>query len=206
MDSRWHQLHDVALRQHGHFTTGQAEDVGLTRPALHYQLKNGFLTRPERGVYRFTTYPPSEHEREAILMLWSRLNEGVAFSHETALNHFELGDAFPSKYHLTVPTSFRVKPPTDVVLHKAKLTANDVHEETILHYTTPERTILDLLRDYYPLDQLQAAYEDSLARGLIRRGALVPGSRQVKSYLELLPKIRQPELLHRLAAVTEGAE
>src|SRR5690625_2770036 len=87
MDPRWRQLQELAIRQHGHFTTSQAEAAGLTRPAIHYQLREGRLERPERGVYRFTAYPPTDHEREAVLMLWSRLDPAVAFSHESALRH-----------------------------------------------------------------------------------------------------------------------
>ena len=102
MDSRWQQLQELATRQHGHFTTSQAEAVGLTRPAIHYQLREGRLDRPERGVYRFTAYPPTDHEREAVLMLWSRLDPAVAFSHETALRHFDLSDAFPDKLSLFI--------------------------------------------------------------------------------------------------------
>lgn len=184
MDSRWRHLQDLAIRQHGHFTTRQAEDAGLTRPALHYRLAQGFIERPERGIYRFVAYPPSEHEREAVLMLWTHLEAGTAFSHETSLRHFELGDAFPSKYHLSVPRGFRRRPPADVTLHESHLSSEDVHREDLLRYTTPARTILDLLRDDHPMEQLQHAYAQAVSRGLIRRRALEPDSRTVKAYVE----------------------
>lgn len=184
MDSRWRHLQELAPRQHGHFTTRQAEDAGLTRPALHYRLAQGFIERPERGIYRFAAYPPSEHEREAVLMLWTQLEAGTAFSHETSLRHFDLGDAFPSKYHLSVPKGFRRRPPADVTLHESHLSDEDVHREDVLRYTTPTRTILDLLRDEYPMEQLQHAYAQAVRRGLIRRRSLEPTSRIVKAYLE----------------------
>lgn len=95
MAARWQRLQDLAIRQRGHFTTAQAEAQALTRAALHYQLREGRLTRPERRVYRFTAYPSTANEREAVIMLWSRLDPVIALSHETALKHFELGDAFP---------------------------------------------------------------------------------------------------------------
>lgn len=205
MDSRWQQLQELATRQHGHFTTSQAEAVGLTRPAVHYQFRAGRLERPERGVYRFTAYPPTDHEREAVLMLWSRLDPAVALSHETALRHFELGDAFPEKLHLTVPPSFRMRPLPDVTLHKAELAPNDVHVEGILRFTDPTRTLLDLAHDGYPLEQLHLAYEQALSSGLIRRRALAPDSERLAAYLELIPRTRHPELKRRLAWTTEGA-
>lgn len=204
MDSRWQQLQELATRQHGHFTTSQAEAAGLTRPAIHYQLREGRVVRPERGVYRFTAYPPTDHEREAVLMLWSRLDPAVAFSHETALRHFDLGDAFPDKLHLTVPPTFRMRPLQDVTLHKAQLAPNDVHTEGILRFTDPTRTLLDLARDGYSLEQLQLAYEQALSRGLIRRRALAPGSERLAAYLELIPRTRHPELKQRLAWTTES--
>lgn len=202
------------MRQHGHFTTWQAEDAGLTRPALHYRLAQGFIERPERGIYRFAAYPPSEHEREAVLMLWTQLATGTAFSHETSLRHFELGDAFPNKYHLSVPKGFRRRPPADVTLHEAHLSSEDVHREDVLRYTTPTRTILDLLRDDHPMEQLQHAYAQAVHRGLIRRRALEPDSRIVKAYLAHVPNAhaahtsrheQNDAFLRRLARLAEAS-
>lgn len=204
MDSRWQQLQDLAIRQHGHFTTSQAEAVGLTRPALHYQLQKGRITRPERGVYRFTAYPPTDNEREAVLMLWRRQDPAVAFSHETALKHFELGDAFPDKYHLTVPGTFRLRPLQDVILHRGALKAEEVHEEGILRFTDPARTLLDLARDGYPLEQLHLVYEQAVSRGLIRRRSLEPESERLAAYLDNLPHTHRTELMRRLAWSIEG--
>jgi predicted transcriptional regulator of viral defense system len=214
MGVRWRKLQDLAMRQHGYFTTRQAEDAGLTRPALHYQFKQGFVTRPQRGIYRFAAYPPTELEREAVLMLWSRLESAVAFSHETALRHFNLSDVFPSKYHLTVPPGFRMRPPTDVILHKSVLTEGHVHQEDVLRFTTPARTILDLVRDDYPMEQIQLAYEQGVERGLIRRRELSPNSQLVQTYLEQALDLdrskgnrseRYTKFLHRLAWLTEGS-
>lgn len=214
MDSRWRHLQDLAIRQHGHFTTQQAEQAGLTRPALQYRLSQGFIERPERGIYRFVAYPPSEHEREAVLMLWTHLEPRAAFSHETSLRHFELGDAFPSKYHLSVPKGFRRRPPADVTLHEADLSNEDVHREGVLRYTTPTRTILDLLRDDHPMEQLQHAYAQAVRRGLIRRRALDPNSRIVRAYLRqdlhadtahASRHDHDPAFLSRLAELTEAS-
>jgi predicted transcriptional regulator of viral defense system len=205
VEPRWRQLHDLANRQHGQFTTRQAQDVGLTRPAVHYQLKAGLIARTERGVYRFTTFPSSAYEREATLILWSRLERGGALSHETTLSHFDLGDVFPTKYHLTVPKGFRRTPPLDVVLHRAALGPEDVHDEGILRYTTPARTILDLMGVDYPIEHLQLAVRQAVSRGLVRRRALRATSRTVRSLFEPLSPARRAELLERLEWLTEAA-
>lgn len=150
MGSCWKRLQDLAIRQHGHFTIGQAEAVGLTRPAVHYQFNEGRIIRPERGVCRFAVNPPTDWQREAVLMLWSPLDAAITFSHETALPHLDLGDAFPAKYHLTVSGTFRMRPPQDITLHKAGLKASEVPQEDILRFTNPTRTLLDLAHDGLP--------------------------------------------------------
>lgn len=115
------------MRQEGHVTTRQVEAAGLTRPALHYQVNSGLLARAERGVYRFTTFPPSDREREAVVLLWAGADAAVsvAFSHETALCHYDLTDAFPEKLHLTVPTRFRKRPALDRGLLRARALTED---------------------------------------------------------------------------------
>jgi len=53
------------MRQHGHVAMRQVEEAGLTRPALHYQVRAGLFEPVARGVYRFTTFPPDDREHEA---------------------------------------------------------------------------------------------------------------------------------------------
>ena len=208
MDRRWQDLHQLAHRQRGHITTRQAEDVGLTRAALHYHLAEGNIVRRARGVYRLTIIPPSENEREAVLILWSADRSGrpqATLSHETALRHYGLSDAFPSKLHLTVPTSFRKRPPGDVTLHRADLADEDVRREDVLRFTTPARTILDLARDDYPVEQLQDAYGQAVQRGMIRRHALQgPDPRALDAYLERLPSHARDPLRARMRWISQG--
>ena len=184
MDPRWRDLQTLAMRQHGLFTAQQAEAVGFSRPALHYQVRAGFIVRRLRGVYRFVAYPPGDRDREAELMLWAGERHVVAFCHDTALSYFDLGDALPDKIHMTVPGRFRPRAPDDVVVHKAELAAYDIHREGILRYTNPLRTLLDVIVAAYPDDQLMAIHRQSLARGLVRRRDLDPASPQVQAYVD----------------------
>jgi hypothetical protein len=49
----------------------QVEAAGLRRPVLHDQVTSGLLAGVARGVYRFMTFPPSDAEREAVVLLWA---------------------------------------------------------------------------------------------------------------------------------------
>lgn len=193
------------MRQEGHVTTRQVEAAGLTRPALHYQVNSGLLARAERGVYRFTTFPPSDREREAVVLLWAGADAAVsvAFSHETALCHYDLTDAFPEKLHLTVPTRFRKRPAPGVALHRADLDPDDVRHEGLLAYTTPARTFLDLLAASFPLEPLRDAYRHALDRGLLRARALTEDAARVHTYLAKAPG-RSRALRERLAQLVEA--
>lgn len=205
MDPRWRQLIDVAMRQHGHVATRQVEAAGLTRPALNYQVRAGLLERVSRGVYRFTTFPPDDREREAAVLLWAGADQGLdaAFSHETALQYYDLTDAFPEKLHLTVPRAFRKQAPRDVALHRADLGPDDVRREGLLAYTTPARTLLDLLAAGYPIDALREARREAIDRGLLRRGAMRRDAAPVLTYLDRSPAAKRVVLNDRLDRLLE---
>lgn len=158
-------------------------------------------------MYRFTTFPPGDREREAAVLLWAGVDQGVAaaFSHETALQRYELTDAFPEKLHLTVPPGFRRRPPGDVVLHRAVLGPDDVRREGLLAYTTPARTFLDLLAAGFPMDTLCDAYRDAVGRGLVRRSALRRDGAAVRAYVDGVPSVHRADLSDRLVQLLEGA-
>jgi predicted transcriptional regulator of viral defense system len=193
------------MRQRGHVATRQVEAAGLTRPALRYQVRAGLLEPAVRGVYRFTTFPPADQEREAAVLLWAGADAGVvaAFSHETALQHYEVTDAFPAKLHLTVPQGFRKRAPSDVVLHRADLGPDDVRREGLLAYTTPPRTFLDLLAAGFPEEPLRDAYQEAVRRGLVRRGALEGSGARVGAPADTTTTTHAVDLHDRLARLIE---
>ena len=207
MDPRWRQLHDLAMRQHGHVATRQVEEAGLTRPALHYQVRAGLLEPVARGVYRFATFPPDDRAREAAVLLWAGVDQGVAaaFSHETALLRYELTDAFPEKIHLSVPRDFRKRAFSDVFIHRAELGPDDVRREGLLAYTTPVRTFLDLLAAGFAMEPLRDAYRDAVDRGLVRRSALQRDGAIVRAYVDGSAPVGRTDLIDRLTRLLEVA-
>ncbi|MGI8649668.1 MAG: type IV toxin-antitoxin system AbiEi family antitoxin domain-containing protein [Rubrobacter sp.] len=95
-------------------------------------------------------------------------------SHETALRLHELTDLMPDHIHLSVPKSFRKRPPKGVELHKIRLEDGDVEDRGGYRVTTPLKTILDIARSTkMSPEHLEAAVAEALERGLVRRKRLL---------------------------------
>ncbi|NOS99459.1 MAG: hypothetical protein HOP29_02405 [Phycisphaerales bacterium] len=169
-------LHELASQQGGYFTAKQAISAGYSKQHVDYHVNAGNFQRVGRGLYRLPEVPVAEHDDLIRLSLWSRgrddEHQAVA-SHETALGVLELGELLPKKVHLTVPPTFRKKPPRAVVLHRATVAAGELEEREGFRITDAARTLLDVAAgDSVPQEQLEKALNDALQRGLVRRAAL----------------------------------
>ncbi|MDT3682536.1 MAG: hypothetical protein ROY82_08710 [Truepera sp.] len=169
------KLYAVAERQAGYFTAAQALEAGYSRASQHYHQKVGNWRREGHGVYRLERFPRTPEEPYVRLMLWSRDRGGkiqAALSHETALQAYELSDVMPASIHLSVPKGFRKEPPAGVRLHRQDLPASDVTERDGYRITTPLRTLLDAAASSLSAEQLEAAVQDALEQGLVRKRLL----------------------------------
>jgi predicted transcriptional regulator of viral defense system len=169
-----------AIEQGGHFTAKQARIAGYDYPHLEYHVSTGSFERVNHGLYRITSLPSAEHDDLIRLALWSRNRQDepqAVASHESALVLHNLADLLPDMIHLTVPPTFRKKPPTGCLLHKAILTASDVEERTGFRVTTPLRTLLDVAASNLSQEQFDKAVSEALRRGLVRRAQLVTAAR-----------------------------
>jgi predicted transcriptional regulator of viral defense system len=169
-------LFEVADRQAGYFTAGQAREAGYDYRLQHYHRERSNWIPAGHGLYRLRLYPETEDGELVRLSLWSRDRSGksqAVVSHETALGLYELTDLMPDLIHLSVPKSFRKRPPKGVVLHKVRLEDGDVEDRRGYRVTTPLRTILDIARspEVSP-EHLEAAVAEALERGLVRRKRL----------------------------------
>lgn len=175
-EDRGERLFEMADRQAGYFTAKQALEAGYGYPLQHYHRERGHWLPAGHGLFRLRRYPEGENEQLTRLWLWSRSQEGepqAVASHETALALWGLSDLMPEKVHLSVPRSFRKRPPAGVVLHKADLAGGDVEERDGLPVTTPLRTILDVAGDRrVSPEHLQSAAREAVERGLVRRKRL----------------------------------
>jgi len=170
------QLYDVAVNQEGYFTAKQAKLAGFTDSTHPYHVKNGDWVREWRGIYRLNNFPQIGTRPELIMwQLWSRdRNEepqGV-FSHETALDIYNLGDEMPDKLHVTVPKSFRKTQETPRVLklHFADLKQSDFLFKNGIRVTTILRTVGDLIEaDTLTKQTLKAVLREAFRNGQILR-------------------------------------
>lgn len=170
------RLFDVAIGQSGYFTTRQAIVAGFSDATHPYHVKNGDWVREWRGVYRLEQLPQMNERPELMLWyLWSRNRKDVpqgVFSHETALDIYELSDMMPGKLHMTVPKKFRrsQKIPGLLVLYYDDLPPSDWQLNFGARITTPERTFIDLLTAGKLSDDIMVqALIQALERGLLTR-------------------------------------
>jgi predicted transcriptional regulator of viral defense system len=164
-----------ALEQGGYFTAKQAREIGYDYPHLEYHESTGHFAKVGHGLYRLSTLPPGENDDLIRLSLWSRDRADrpqAVVSHESGLVLHELSELLPARVHLTVPPTFRKKPPPGVVLHKAALAPADVEERVGFRVTTPLRTLLDAAASGTSREQLAKAVREALGRGLVRKSKL----------------------------------
>lgn len=168
-------LFEIAVSQQGLFTAKQAEDAGYISSNHSYHVKSGNWLREARGIYRLAQFPRSSDEQKMIYALWSQNRQGEiqgVYSHETALAHYEISDANPSKLDMTVPKGFRktAKIPKILRLHYSDLTKDMILESRGFLVTKPNRTISDIIQSgWTPFDIIRQAILDAVKTGLMQR-------------------------------------
>ena len=167
------RLYQVASLQQGYFTARQAKEAGYADSRFSYHVRKGRWIREGRGIYRLANCPAGDRPDLVYWSLWSCNRAGEmqgVFSYQTALAIHDLSDIMPSSYHLTVPKSFRRyhKPPKNLVLHFADVSADEVWEFEGYKVTAPERTIRDVLVNESISDEVVIqAISDGLQKGVI---------------------------------------
>lgn len=164
----WDKLFQAAEGQAGLFTAEQAERAGLYRQLLRRYVEHGRVRRLRRGIYRVVHFPTTEYEALTELWLWTG-RVGV-LSHETALSLYDLSDVLPRRVHVTVPPNWRqrrLRVPTGLVLHYAALGRSERGWVGPVPVTTPERTLMDCVRDHVAPDLVAQAIAQAGERGLV---------------------------------------
>ncbi len=166
------KLFEVADRQLGYFTAGQARAAGVLQVRLIQMNKSGDIERVSRGVYRLARYPmsPLGHYMEGAL--WPQVRRpGVrgVISHASALAFYGLSNASPAKVHITVRSDMRVRRvvPRHLSVHYADLTPDEVQEVEGVPVTTPERAIRDAHADQIGSSLVRQAIEDGRRTGYL---------------------------------------
>lgn len=175
-------LYEIAVDQHGYFTTAQARVAHVRPMTIVMMEKRGKIERVSRGVYRLVHFPLSPNALYMEATLWPVEPTGV-LSHQSALVLHDLSDASPAKVHVTVPRRFRLrrKTPAYLVLHRADLPDDEVEFVDGIPVTTPERTIRDCHAAAIGPALVRQAIEDG------RRSGRLSASAADRLVHELLP-------------------
>lgn len=177
------RLYTLADAQVGHFTAGQAEEVGVDRRYLTHHVRSGNLERVDRGIYRLRNYPSHPFEDVMVAILW--VGKGAVASHATALAIYDLADAMPPVIHITVDRRFRGSH-RGVIVHQARLDERDITRREGIPVTTPLRTIADVASDQ---SVAVAAATEAIERGLIRASQFRDASQERPQLAEVLARM-----------------
>jgi predicted transcriptional regulator of viral defense system len=187
------KLFETADRQQGYFTARQAKECGYYDSHFQRYLSRGEWTRMNRGLYRLSRYPVSDRPDLIEWSLWSRNKQGEiqgVFSHETALDLYELCDIMPARLHLTVPCHFRKSTaiPSVLKLYHDDLEKKDWVEQQGYRVTTPVKTLLDLAGTRQISDDLlKQAVVEARKKGILSR-----------HLIESLPTTKAGDFLRKL--------
>ena len=172
------RLYEIAEHQGGFFTARQACEVGYKDNTHAHHVRSGKWIRDRRGIYRLAQFPPPPRPDLILWQLWShnrRAEPQGTFSHATALTLFDLSDAMPAKFDMTVPHGFqRMAAIPDVLrLHRARLAERDIETVDGVRVTAPLRTLIDVILEGAIAVELQVqAVDQAIRRGLIMRPQL----------------------------------
>lgn len=159
---------DVAADQYGYLTTAQGRERGVSSNAIRMMADRGTLERVARGVYRVPTFPPSPYAEYMEASLWPAGVRGV-ISHDSALVLRGLSDISPSRVHITVPETFRIRRniPSHLVVHHAPLLDHEATVFQSIPVTAVRRTFEDCHRSHVGPTLLRQALTDAEREGFL---------------------------------------
>lgn len=176
-------VHQLALDQHGVFTTAQAKSLGVHPKTLWAMANRDRIKRLSFGVYQDLGAPATPWTQYMSAALWPQGVTGV-LSHQTALSLMELSDVNPAKIHLTIPVGYRVRRrqvPGVLVLHWADLPEEDVGSVEGVPVTKAARTIRDCAEAHIGPALLRQALEDGIRTGWLRQKEAEGLKRELKA-------------------------
>jgi hypothetical protein len=193
--STFEGLAGVAERQLGLITTGQAERIGIKPNELARFAAEGLVWEPDWSVFQLTSSdvaPRYSYPYAAWLALtpnlfaWERppaVHEDAVLSHESACQVWGLGSFAAPVVRFIAPVRLTGVRAVDVQLDA--LTPDQVTRHHGVPVTTPQRVIVDLLREGTDHDDVRRALTDAVRLDLVDLQAV---------YDELLPRAGEFQL------------
>ncbi len=147
-----HSLYEIAATQSGYFTAQQAKGAGYSHKNHAYYTKTGIWIKEWRGIYRLARFPEPDDSQYALWSLWSRNRKGEiqgVYTHETALDMFDISDANPARLHMTVPPGFRktAQAPKVLVLYKHRIEPGSYEQRTGYNVLKPLPNIIMIIEE-----------------------------------------------------------
>lgn len=191
---KYKELYQIALEQHGYFTTKQAISAGYHTNSHPYHVKTGNWIREYRSIYRLANYPIGDRPDLMLWYLWSRNRneepQGV-YSYETSLAIYDLTDLNPSKLHMTVPKNFRrnSRIPNVLILHYSDISPTETDHMHGVKITNPMRTIMDIITEgNLSEDLLIQAIEEAINRGVVTKRTLKEARQSNETFNDFMNK------------------
>jgi len=131
---------DLAEQQHGIFTVGQLESLGLSRRQRQLRLRRGVWDSPYDGVYRVRGTPTSWRQ-DLLAACWA---SGAVASHRSAAALWDLPGSRRDRVEVTCERWRRAQHAMLIVHETMLLTDADVTSSDGIPTTTVERTLFDL--------------------------------------------------------------
>lgn len=165
----YERLFEVATEQYGYVTTDDASDLAIDPHRLVVLASRGDLDRIAHGLYRFGAIPSTMRDQLMEATLWPR-RLGV-ISHDTALDLWDLCDINPSKVHVTVPKSAKVRRavPTAYRVHVRDLDPGVVTRHEGIRVVTVHQAILDGIETNVAPHLVEQAIDAGRTRGLLSK-------------------------------------
>jgi predicted transcriptional regulator of viral defense system len=165
----------IAEQQNGFITAAQALEAGVDRPGITRLVKQGFLERQQRALYRLSHFPQDDNADLWRAVLWPVLDKTSSGSIlgtlclETALSLYDVSTINPNKIDIALPGSvrFRREIPSDIIIHPRVYPTDAIVQVKGLPTTTLFRTLADLIADRRSLQFVDEALEVANSRALI---------------------------------------
>ena len=162
------RLWDIAVEQHGFVSTRDAAALDIEVMTVQMLVRRGQLKKAAHGVYRFPTFPTSDYDQYQLAVMWTG-DEDACLSHETALLLYDVSNINPTKIHVTVPASKRIRRAggESYRVHYADLDPNDIDWIEGIRATKFVPTLRHCRDDGVPTYILAQAAARAQARGML---------------------------------------
>lgn len=211
---RWHTTSQLAAGQYGVVAAAQLAEAGFSRRMIEVAIANGRLLPLHRGVYA-VGHPPTDpraHRFAATLAT----GRGSGISNRSGAEHFRILPSRRGPIHVTVPSRCGRKPRHGLVVHRAKLPADERTVVERVPCTTIGRVLLDLAAERP--GEIERAIKAAGDRELLRVKACIdlldrypgrPGSPLLRRLLlgeEPVPEFTRSGLERRMYRLCRAAD